>query len=201
MTKNEFIAALKSKLSGLPQNELDERLEFYCEMIEDKIEDGATEEEAVSSIGSVEDVSDRVLADVPFSSIVKEKIKNSRALSAWEIVLLVLGFPIWFSLLASVFAVALSIYVSIWAVVISLWAADLSFVVGVPGGLVVSVVYFANGASFNAIMLICAAVVCAGLAILFYFLCKLITKGILILTKKMIIYAKRKITRRGKENA
>ena len=101
MTKNEFIAALKSKLSGLPQNELDERLEFYCEMIEDKIEDGATEEEAVSSIGSVEDVSDRVLADVPFSSIVKEKIKNSRALSAWEIVLLVLGFPIWFSLLAS----------------------------------------------------------------------------------------------------
>lgn len=40
MNKNEFLSALKARLSALPPNELEERLEFYSEMLEDRIEEG-----------------------------------------------------------------------------------------------------------------------------------------------------------------
>ena len=43
MNKQEFIALLRKGLSGLPQKELEERLTFYSEMIDDRIEEGLTE--------------------------------------------------------------------------------------------------------------------------------------------------------------
>ena len=44
MNKIGFILELKDKLSALPKSEVEERLSFYCEMIEDRIEDGLSEE-------------------------------------------------------------------------------------------------------------------------------------------------------------
>ena len=46
MLKNEFMEQLRSRLVGLPSQEVEERLGFYSEMIDDRIEDGLTEEEA-----------------------------------------------------------------------------------------------------------------------------------------------------------
>ena len=51
MTKWEFIAALGARLSGLPKNDIDERLNFYGEMIDDRIEEGLGEADAVSEVG------------------------------------------------------------------------------------------------------------------------------------------------------
>ena len=45
MTKNEFISRLRARLSGLPKDEIRERLAFYGEMIDDRIEEGLSEEE------------------------------------------------------------------------------------------------------------------------------------------------------------
>ena len=53
MTKLQFLLALHDKLTGLPRDEVEERLNFYSEMIEDRMEDGLSEEEAVAAIGSV----------------------------------------------------------------------------------------------------------------------------------------------------
>jgi UV DNA damage endonuclease len=39
MTKLNFLFELREKLKGLPQNEIDERLNFYSEMIEDMVEE------------------------------------------------------------------------------------------------------------------------------------------------------------------
>ena len=50
MTKQEFLSGLKAKLSGLPQEDVEERLGFYAEMIEDYTEEGLSEEEAVEKI-------------------------------------------------------------------------------------------------------------------------------------------------------
>ena len=47
MNKLEFIAELRDRLSGLPQGEVEERLSFYSEMIDDRMEDGVSEKEAV----------------------------------------------------------------------------------------------------------------------------------------------------------
>ena len=46
MRKAEFLRELEKRLQGLPKDEIDSRLAFYSEMIDDRIEDGKTEEEA-----------------------------------------------------------------------------------------------------------------------------------------------------------
>ena len=50
MNKQEFIANLKARLSGLPAGEIDARAECYGEMIDDRMEDGMTEEEAQTAL-------------------------------------------------------------------------------------------------------------------------------------------------------
>lgn len=47
MTKIKFLLSPHNKLAGLPQDEVEERLNFYSEMIEDRIEEGLSEEKTV----------------------------------------------------------------------------------------------------------------------------------------------------------
>ena len=98
MKKQEFLTELRSKLNGLPKEDIDNRINFYEEMINDRMDDGKTEEEAVADIGSVDDVVRQIANDTPMLRLVAEKAKPKRALRAWEIVLIILGFPLWFPL-------------------------------------------------------------------------------------------------------
>ena len=118
MTKQEFLSALQDGLRGLPQSDIDERVSFYAEMIDDRVEDGLSDEEAVTAIGSVEEIVAQIVADTPLTRLVSVKIKPNRRLSPVEIVLLVLGSPVWLSLLIAIVAVALSLCVVIWSVVV-----------------------------------------------------------------------------------
>ena len=95
MNKTEFLDGLKSRLSSLPPKEIEERLCFYAEMIEDRIEDGLSEDDAVLSIGTVEDIADEILAQ---SNSDKKEMHKGK-IKAWHIVLLIAGSPIWGSLL------------------------------------------------------------------------------------------------------
>ncbi|MBE7064428.1 MAG: DUF1700 domain-containing protein [Ruminococcaceae bacterium] len=187
MNKIEFLENLRSALSGLPQDEIDERLSFYGEMIDDRIEDGLTEEGAVLQIGSVDDIVSQTVADIPLAKLVKEKVKPNRKLRAWEIVLLAVGFPIWISLLIALIAVVISIYVSLWSVIISLWAAFGSIVGGGAGAIASGVIFICTDNVIAGIAMIGAGFVLAGLSIFFFFGCKAATKGIIILTKKIAV--------------
>ena len=110
MLKQDFLSALREGLKGLPEKDIEERITFYGEMIDDRIEEGLSEEEAVNEIGTVDAVVQQIVAETPLTRIVGEKIKPKRKMRAWEIVLIVLGFPIWFSLLAAAGAVLRSGY-------------------------------------------------------------------------------------------
>ena len=185
MNKIEFLEKLRSGLSGLPQDEIDERLSFYGEMI-----DGLSEEEAVSQIGSVEEIVSQTVADIPLAKLVKEKVKPNRKLRAWEIVLLAVGSPIWVSLLIAAVAVVFSIYVSLWSVIISLWAAFGSIVGGGAGAVAAGVIFICTDNVIAGIAMIGAGLVLAGLSIFFFFGCKIASKGIVILTKKIALAIK-----------
>ena len=56
MTKYEFLEKLKSGLHGLPDKELKSSLEYYGEMIDERIEGGLSEEDAVAQLGDPETV-------------------------------------------------------------------------------------------------------------------------------------------------
>ncbi len=199
MDKAQFLYELKRRLSGLPQSDLDERLLFYSEMIEDRMEDGLKEEEAVAGIGSVDEIVEQIMEDIPLSRIVKEKVNQRRSLKAWEILLLALGSPVWLPLLIAAFAVCLSLYIVLGAVLISVWAVDLSLAVCAVGGLAIAVFYLLKGNPAAAGFLLGAAIICAGLAILLFIGCKALTKGLLWLTKKMLLGMKTMLI--GKETA
>ena len=187
MGKAEFLDALRSSLAGLPQAEIEERIAFYNEMIDDRIEDGLTEEEAVAEIGPVEDVVNQIMEEIPLSTLVMERVKPKRALKVWEIVLLVLGSPVWLSLLIAAFAVGLSLYVVLWAVVLCVWAAAISLAAGVFGCVAEAVVYLKAGNPAGAAFAAGAALLCAGLSIVLFAASLALTKGATQLTKKMIL--------------
>ena len=106
MNKTDFLASLRKELNGVPEEEITQRLNFYSEMIEDRMEEGMAEEDAVASLGSAGQIAEQMIADIPFTKIVKQKLSPKRTLAAWEITLLILGFPIWGSLVLSAAAVA-----------------------------------------------------------------------------------------------
>jgi len=135
MNKREFLDRLRARLAGLPLQELEERLNFYSEMIDDRIEEGQTEEDAVLAVGSVEDIAAQIIADIPLTKIAKERLRPKKRLGAWEILLLVLGSPIWLSLAVAVFSVILALYAVLWSVIVSVWAIFISLASCALGGI------------------------------------------------------------------
>ena len=190
MNKQEFLAQLRKGLSGLPKDDIDERLMFYSEMIDDRMEDGIPEETAVREIGTIDELVSQIIADIPLGKLVKEKITPKKKLKVWEIVLLVLGSPIWLSLGIAAFAVIFSIYVVLWSVIIVLWAVFASFVACGLAGIAAGVYFAAGGNGLTGIAMIGAGIVCAGLSVFMFFGSKAATKGILNLTKKLAIWIK-----------
>ena len=108
MNKEDFLRELRTALQGLPQEEIEARVSFYSEMIDDRIEEGLSEDEAVAQIGAVENIRAQIIAETPLGKLVREKVRPNRQLRIWEIVLLVLGAPVWIPLLISVAAILFS---------------------------------------------------------------------------------------------
>ena len=184
MKKQEFLSSLRSKLQGLPPSDIDERISFYSEMIDDRMDEGKSEEEAVSEIGNVDDVVMDIAKDTPLVKLVKEKMKPKRRIRPWEIVLLVLGFPLWFPLLITFFVLVLVFWIVIWVLAIVTYVLEAAFAATSVAGVVALAAYFLNGqTNYTALG---ASVMCAGAAILMVFGCIGATKGCIALTKSII---------------
>ena len=190
MNKQEFLDGLRKGLSGLPQADIEERLTFYGEMLDDRIEEGLSEEEAVAAAGSVNEIVRQTVADIPLAKIAKERIKPKRRLKAWETVLLALGSPIWLSLGVAAAAVIFALYVTVWSVIASFWSVFASLAVCAAAGVPMCVVFAAGGSGAAGIGVLSAGIVCAGLSVFMFFGCLQATKGILLLTKKFAIWVK-----------
>ena len=196
MDKKGFLKQLEKGLSGLPKADRDDRLTFYSEMIDDYMEEGISEAEAVGRIGSIQEIVAQIIDDTPLSKLAKQRIKPKKALSAVEITLLALGCPIWLSLLISFFAVVLSLYVSMWAVVISLWSVFAALAASAFGVLVSGIAFGIIGYGTTCAAMIAACFVCSGLSILTFLGCKALTKGAALLTKGVVLWTKNRLMRK-----
>lgn len=190
MTKMQFLMSLHDQLSGLPKEDVEQRLNFYSEIIEDSMEEGLSEADAVAALGGIEEIVAQIVEETPLVKIAKEKIRPKRRLKAWEIVLLALGSPLWVPLLVAAGAVILAVYVSAWSVIVSLWAAFGSLIASSFAGLVAGIALACLGHIPAGMMMLAAGTVCTGFSILMFHGCKAATKGILILTKKFAVWMK-----------
>lgn len=195
MNKQEFVLELKNRLAALGEEEISERVNFYSEIIDDKVEEGISEQEAVCELGNIDEIVSQILSEIPLTKLVRVKLKPKKRLSVLEIVLLVVGSPIWIPLIISALAVAFSLYASAWGVIISLWSVFASFV-GCSFASILGGVYFiVNGYLPTGIALIGAAILLAGLSILAFFAIKAITKGFLKSTKATLLAVKNKFAK------
>ena len=188
MTKNEFLIRLTVALSGLPKEEIEQRVAFYGEMIDDRVEEGLTEEEAVGSLGTLEEIVEQIVGEIPFSKIAKQSVKPKKGMSAGTIVLLIVGAPVWFSILL---AFAVTFYSVIWATVAGLWAVFAALVGVAIGGTVSFVVMLCAGKTLSGFAMLGMAVAAAGLAILMFFGCLYTTRAFAWLSKKAVLGVKK----------
>ena len=187
MDKKAFLSQLKKGLSDLPQTDINERLNFYSEMIDDYMEEGLSEEEAVNRIGAVNKIAAQILADA--SPAPKKR-------SPWKIAAIILGSPIWFSLLIAVFAVILSLYGTLWSVIVSLWSVFVALVSCAFAGLLCGVGLAVSGFAIPGLAMVGAALVCVGLSVFTFYGCKAATKAAVLLTRNVVLAAANRLKKK-----
>lgn len=135
MNKTQFCALLGNKLKPyLSPKEIYKTLNFFEEMIDDRIDEGLSEEEAVSQLGDINIIVDQILDE---HNIGKKQTKLvwrfiPRELGFINIVLL---FPAWitiFSLVASLFIVILSLIFSIVFSIIAIFIGGILLILKSP---------------------------------------------------------------------
>lgn len=180
MTKQLFLNELSAALHGLPREERYRTLRYYDELIDDRMEDGQSEEEAVSGLGEPEQVAREILGEE------EAPASTGKGRKVWLIVLLALGFPLWGSLLLAAVIVLLCVYLCLFLPAFVLGVLALASlagaVVGVVGTpfLILDVGLFAGGMPAGLFQL-GLAVALLGLAVLsalgFYFTGKATVKA------------------------
>ena len=195
MNKTEFLKQLRNRLSGLPEDEIEERITFYSEMIDDRIEEGLSEEDAVLVTGSVEDIIAQASETKPKKDTKKQQ-KSAKRLKVWEIILLAVGSPVWLSLLIAAFAVIFSLYVSLWSVVVSLWVAFVSVAASAAGTLIGSGAMVFTGNHLSGIVLLGSCFFLSGISIFLFYGCRGATRGTLILTKNILRFIKHRVVKK-----
>ena len=65
MKRIEFLNQLKAQLWALPEADIQCSLDYYSEMIDDRMEDGLSEEEAVAAIGDLDEIVKQILNETP----------------------------------------------------------------------------------------------------------------------------------------
>jgi uncharacterized membrane protein len=197
MTKDEFIDQLRKNLSGLPKEEIDDRISFYEEMIDDKIQDGYKEEDVISDLGSPDKVAREIIGDVPLRKIIKERVTPKRSLKAWEIVLIILGFPIWFPLVLAILIIFLSGFIVIWSLMLSIVVVDISFVTAGGGAIGVGFMTFFNNSKSFGTFEFGIGIFSIGLGLLLVFFTKSIITALVKVTKKMLVGTKNLVVGKG----
>lgn len=200
MKKFEFLSRLEKELQGLPEEDIKRTLDYYAEIIDDRVEDGNDEETAVGDLGEVKDICDRIWSEASLPNVAKARIKRSRSLKAWEIALIILGSPVWLPVLVAVCAVILAAYVVLWSVAVSFYAVDASLAGTALGGVLLSVIYITNGSIGSGLIWSGAAMILAGAAIFAFFGCHMFAKLLIFLTQKAWLGLKRLVVGRRTAN-
>lgn len=195
MDKLEFIAELGKRLQGLPQEDIEKSIDFYVEMIDERVEDGMSEAEAIAAIGTPAQIASQIWSDVPLRKAVKARVPH-KSLGVGMMILLVLGSPIWLSLLIAALAVLFAVYVSIWAVAVSLWAVVVTFAACAVAGVLSGVVYLVQANAGGGLFLLGCGILLVGLSIFAYYGCLYICKWLAIASKQFIIWLKRTLMKR-----
>ncbi len=201
MKKEEFLSALQERLAGLPPEDIRKSVDYYREMIDDRMEDGMSEEEAVAAVGTLDEVVSQILSDVPLSKLVKNRKRKKRNWSPWVIALLVIGSPVWASLLFAAVVTLFSLLIAFWAVLVSLVAVGVALLPVGLSAMVGGIVAVLAGEPAAVLLInIGRGLVCIGLSFVWVIACvwliRLLWKG----HKALLLWLKNRFARNATES-
>ena len=204
VNKMQFLRAVREKTVHLPLSEVNRLLEYFNEMIDEAMEEGLSEEEAVDRLGTWEEICAQIVefltsepqpieaikeepAKEPQNPIPEKKPKKRLSLPMWAIVLMILTSPVWGAIVLALgiaaFAVIVSLVVTGGALVISLFAVVLSLAVVGVVGIPAAVVLFFTGSIATGLLSLGGGLVCGGFAILGWFMCIAFAKFVAVCVK------------------
>ncbi len=199
MNKLEFCNALRAHLVGVSEADALRSVEFYCEMIDDRTEEGMSEEEAVAAIGAPDAIAQQILMELPLSKLLSARIKPHHLSTTQYVLLLVLASPLWLSLLAVFAAILISVYAVIWALVISYLCIVVSLLAGGVAGVFATGVFLLRAKTAPALFLLGGSLICAGLGTLFACFTRGVLRAATLLSKQLLRFTKRILIGRRKK--
>ncbi len=131
MNKNQFLTELQRRLRGVPQEELDQAMEYYTEYFLDANVDDVTD--VIPLVGTPAQVAQRIWDECVDKQVTIQRqeggVKNT-AKTVWMIVLAVFAAPIALPVAIAVAAVVFAVLVVIFAVIFAIIVAAVALVVG-----------------------------------------------------------------------
>lgn len=198
MNKREFLNELESRLKGLPKNEIEEKVNFYDEMIQDMVEEGKTEEQAIASLDSIDEIVRQIAGETKITSLVKERIKPKKSIGGFEIILLILGFPLWLPLLIVLLVLGTIGFFLLWILVIVTYSVEAGLLFGSAASIVALLFEIGTGKFY--VGSVGATLLCVGGALVFSWICYISTKITFKFSASILLGIKSRLIG-GKKNA
>ncbi len=200
MIKQEFLDELKAKLNGLPETEITKSLDYYQEMIDERIDDGLSEEEAVEAMGTAQEAADQILTEIPLPKLVVNKVKPKKAKKGGSIVLTIvlLILTCWFWLPISICLIVafLCVYICFWVVIIALYATDFAFAVGGLGAIPLGIFFILTGHPATGVGFIGAGLLLVGAAVMLFIPFTMLAKLLVKASGKFVLWIKKLLTKK-----
>lgn len=156
----DFLRRLNEALQPMERLERARTVQYYREILEDRMEEGCGAAEAVAELEPVEVIAARLLESGEAAA--------PRRRRGWSRVLLILGSPLWLVWLVVLCSLTLVLYAVSWAVIAALFAVVLALVLALLAGVVGLLLYVAVQ-PLSALFLLGAGMVCAALGIALFF--------------------------------
>lgn len=163
MNKQEYLAQLRAALACLPEGEIEESVAFYAEMIDDRVADGLTEEEAMAQLDDPKAAARAIIADLPVVPRTVVRTKQRNRVLYWTLV--ILGSPLWLTLLLAAGMLVLAGLLTIWCLILGLWLLAAGLLAGGPLGIGVCLWALAVGQPAYGVFELGSGLLCFGLGL------------------------------------
>lgn len=148
MNKEKFYQELLKKLKGFDKNEAKAIIEYFDELIEEKIDNGYTEEEAIKSFGNVDDIIRSIKAEVV---IKRSNDKKTNSLRNFLIILGVCSSPILIPIGIAFFIVFISLFICLISIFFAFSSAAIAVFVS---SIYISISMMTSGTEIAIILLV-----------------------------------------------
>ena len=155
MTKDEYLSELRAGLAAFSKDEVDRAVSFYEEMVDDRVEAGVSEEEAVGSLEPPAEAAARIISEMSAVPRAAARLRSPETPRSWSvafIVAVVIGSPVWIPLALGVIMAVIGCFIGLFGLLVAVWAIAASMLLGAPIGLLYLVAGVKTGSIAGALM-------------------------------------------------